>query len=395
MTQKRDYYEVLGVEKGASGDEIRKAYRQAALKNHPDRNPGDAAAEARFKEATEAFGVLSDEQKRERYDRFGHAGVDGQMPDFGGDIFSHFQDIFSEFFGGGGGGRRQQRGRGPARGADLRVQQRISLRESMTGAKREVSLRTPIACEACEGSGAKPGTKRKACSGCGGQGQVSVSRGFVMFTQTCPECGGEGTTIESPCTSCRGRGQVEKARKVVVSFPAGIDGGQRLRVPGQGLAGQMGGPPGDLFVDVELAPDEEFERDGQDLATRLKLSFAQAALGTTETVILPDDSDVEVKVPAGTQPGDVITVRGKGVPRIDGRGRGQLHVVAQIEVPRTLSARAKELLAELAEELGENDDESDDDEASGDDARGAGEEAAPPASDAAASSAKAKKKKSA
>jgi len=202
-SQKRDYYEVLGVAKDASADDIRKAYRQAALKNHPDRNPGDAEAETRFKAASEAYQALSDEEKRARYDRFGHAGLEG-MPDMGGDVFSHFQDIFSELFGGFGGGQRRRSG--PARGADLRVQQRLTLKEAMTGCKREVALRTPSTCEDCSGTGAKPGTKRKPCGTCGGQGQVSTARGFVMFTQTCPECSGEGSVVKNPCASCKGAG---------------------------------------------------------------------------------------------------------------------------------------------------------------------------------------------
>src|SRR5215468_11817131 len=275
MSQKRDFYEILGLAKDASAEDIRKAYRQAALKNHPDRNPGDAEAEGRFKEATEAYQVLSDDDKRARYDRFGHAGLEG-MPDAGGDIFSHFQDIFSEFFGGFGGQRRRG---GPARGQDIRVQQRLTLKDAMLGCKREVPLRTPVACEECSGTGAKPGTKRKQCGTCGGMGQVSTSRGFVMFTQTCPECAGEGSVISHPCGTCKGVGAVEKQRKVMVTFPAGIDGGQRLRVPGQGMPGQQGGPPGDLYVDIELAPDDRFERDGADLVTRVVVSFGEAAMG--------------------------------------------------------------------------------------------------------------------
>jgi molecular chaperone DnaJ len=347
MSQKRDYYEILGVAKDASAEDIRKAYRQAALKNHPDRNPGDAEAEGRFKEATEAYQVLSDDDKRARYDRFGHAGLEG-MPDAGGDIFSHFQDIFSEFFGGFGGQRRRG---GPARGQDIRVQQRLTLKDAMLGCKREVPLRTPVVCEECGGSGAKPGTKRKQCGTCGGVGQVSTSRGFVMFTQTCPECSGEGSVVKTPCVTCKGAGAVEKQRKVMVTFPAGIDGGQRLRVPGQGMPGQQGGPPGDLYVDVELAPDERFERDGADLVTRVVVSFGEAAMGGSSRIDLPDETQVTVDVPPGTQPGEVITLKGKGLPRIDGRGRGALQVVVQVDVPRALSSRAKELLRELENEL--------------------------------------------
>lgn len=357
--ERRDCYEVLGVAKTASQDEIRKAYRQAALKNHPDRNPDDCDAAARFKEATEAFQILSDEEKKARYDRFGFAGVEGAAPGgFDGDIFTHFQDIFSEFFGGAGGpGGQQRRRNGPSRGQDVRVQQRITLKEALTGCKREVPMRLPTPCEVCEGSGAKAGTKRKTCGTCGGVGQVSSSRGFVMFTQTCPECSGEGQVVKSPCDACRGAGMVEKQRKVVVTFPAGIDGGQRMRVPGQGMPGRGargepgGGPAGDLFVDVDIAPDPNFERDGLDLVTRAKISFADAAMGRKVEVVLPHEEKVEVEIPAGTQPGEVVSLRGRGAPRIDGRGRGALHVVVQIEVPKNLSTRARELLVELAEEL--------------------------------------------
>lgn len=349
MSDKRDYYEVLGVAREATNDDLRKAYRQAALKNHPDRNPGDPAAEARFKEVSEAYQVLSDEQKRARYDRFGHAGLEGAADFSGGDIFSHFQDIFSEFFGGAGGGQRARRG--PARGHDVRVQQRLTLKDAMLGCKREVSLRTPAPCEECSGTGAKPGTKRKTCSTCGGQGQVSTSRGFVMFTQTCPECSGEGSVVKTPCSSCNGQGAVEKTRKVVVAFPPGIDSGQQLRVPGQGMPGQMGGPQGDLYVLVDLAQDERFERDGNDLLTRAPVSFVDAALGGSIKIDLPDETSATVDFAAGTQPNEVITVKGKGVPRVDGRGRGALQVIVQVEIPKDLSERAKELVKELSDEL--------------------------------------------
>jgi len=350
MSDKRDYYEILGVGRDAACDDIRKAYRQAALKNHPDRNPGDCQAANRFKEATEAYQVLSDSDKRARYDRFGHAGVEG-MPDLGGDIFSHFQDIFSEFFGGMGGPGGPRRRRGPARGQDLRVQQRLTLKDALTGCKREVVLRIPTQCDECAGTGAKPGTKRKPCQACGGMGQVSTSRGFVMFTQTCPECSGEGSVVKTPCASCNGAGAVEKNRKIVVTFPAGIDTGQRLKVPGQGMCGHQGGPPGDLYVDVELASDERFERDGLDLITRATVGFADAALGGSVKIELPDETVVSVDLPAGTQPGSVLTVKGKGAPRIDGRGRGSLQVVVQVEVPKDLTPRARDILRELGAEL--------------------------------------------
>ncbi len=353
MTQKQDYYEVLGVGRESGADDIRKAYRKLALKYHPDRNPGDQEAEEKFKEATEAFGVLSDEEKRQRYDQFGHDGLEGMGGfDFGGaDIFSHFQDLFSDFFGGFGGAPRGAGRRGPQRGADLRVVQQLSFEEAALGGKREISVRAPVACEACEGTGAEPGSSRETCSTCRGAGQVSNARGFVMFTTTCPACHGQGSVISHPCETCHGAGQVEKTRKVLVTFPAGIDAGQRLRVPRQGAAGPQGGPPGDLYVDVDVAPDERFERDGPDLFTRAHVTFADAALGTTVSLPLVDGSELEVEVAPGTQPGEVLSFRGKGIQRVDGRGRGSLHVVVQVDVPKRVSSRAKSLLRELEKEL--------------------------------------------
>jgi molecular chaperone DnaJ len=355
MVDKRCYYDVLGVPKSASEDEIRKSYRQSALKYHPDRNPDDPAATSKFKEATEAFSILSDRHKRARYDQFGHAGVEGGGFDFSGagmgDIFSQFQDLFSEFFAGGGGPQRGRRQQGPRTGGDLRIQERLTLKEAVVGCKKEVIVRAPTTCEPCGGTGAAPGSQRQTCGTCRGAGQVSSARGFVMFTSTCPTCRGTGTILRDPCTKCRGAGQVERTRKVLVTFPGGIDSNQRLRVPGQGLPGPMGGEPGDLYVDVELEPDERFERDGVDLATRASVSFAEASLGTTVTLPLLDDTELAVEIPPGTQPGDIITLKGKGAPRIDGRGRGALHIQVQVEVPRALSPRAKTLLAELEQEL--------------------------------------------
>jgi molecular chaperone DnaJ len=351
--KKRCYYDVLGLNQSCSEDEIRKAYRQCALKYHPDRNPNDPAAIGKFKEATEAFSILTDRNKRSRYDQFGHAGVEAGGFDFSsagmGDIFSQFQDLFSEMFAGGGParGRRQ----GPRRGADLRVQERLTLKEALLGCKKEVAIRAPAMCDPCGGTGAAPGSQRQACGTCRGTGQVSSSRGFVMFTSTCPTCHGEGSMLKDPCPKCQGTGHVEKARRVMVVFPAGIDSNQRLRVPGQGMPGPMGGEAGDLYVDVELEADDHFERDGVDLHTRVNVSFADAALGTTVEVPMLDDSMLEVKLPAGTQPGEEVVLNGKGAPRVDGRGRGALHVHVQIEVPRALSARAKALLQELEEEL--------------------------------------------
>jgi len=358
MSEKRDYYEVLGVSRTASSDEIRKAYKQAALKHHPDRNPGDKSAEEKFKEATEAFSVLSDADKRGRYDQFGHAGLEGGggFDPSGVDIFSHFQDLFSDIFGnfgGGPGGSRQRRG-GPQRGADLRIGQRLTFAEAVLGCKKEISVRAPVRCDTCEGSGAAPGHSRQTCSTCKGNGQVATARGFVMFTSVCPACQGQGSVVSKPCESCRGAGQVEKSRKVLVTFPAGIDGGQRLRVPGQGVPGNVGGPAGDLYVDVDVESHDRFEREGTDLMTRAHVCFADAALGTTVKIPMLDESVVEVELPPGSQPGDVISLKGKGVARVDGRGKGTLHVVVQVDVPKKVSARARTLLLELQKELTSN-----------------------------------------
>ncbi len=351
MTSKRDFYETLGVSREATADELRKAYRQAALKHHPDRNPDNPAAVESFKEVTEAYQVLSDDDKRARYDRFGHAGVEG-MPDMGGaDVFSHFQDLFSEMFGGFGGFGGGQRG--PARGQDVRVAQKLSFRDAWVGCKQEIALKTPARCDDCEGSGAKAGTKRERCGSCGGHGQVSTARGFVMFTQACPQCRGTGSIVRTPCPSCAGHGSVRKARKVVVTFPPGVDSGQRLRVPGQGMPGETGAPAGDLYVDIEVEPDERFERDGSDLAVRLTLPLRDAALGAKRTVVMPDDSEVEFDIAGGVQPGDVLTARGKGFARVNGKGRGDLHAVVQVTIPKKLSKKARQLFEELGEELGE------------------------------------------
>jgi len=361
MTEKRDYYEVLGVSREAGADEIKKAYRQCALKYHPDRNPGDSAAEAKFKEATEAYTVLSDDDKRAQYDRFGHAGLHGGF-DFQsagvGDILSQFQEMFSDFFGGfgggfGGGGQRRQSGRGQ----DVRVHATLTLADAMSGGKHEVTMRGSAPCDTCAGSGARPGTKPETCSQCRGSGQVTAQRGFIMFSSTCARCRGTGMYVSTPCETCQGSGAQERQRKVLVSFPAGIDTGHRLRVPGQGMPGRSGTPPGDLYVDVEVSPHERFERHGDDLGTRVELSFAAAALGTDVEVELPDGNSVVAEIGAGTQPSEVVTIRGKGIPHLDRSGRGDLHVIVTVAVPKRLSKRAKKLLEELDAELSGDDDQ--------------------------------------
>jgi molecular chaperone DnaJ len=357
MSSKRDYYEALAASREATADELRKAYKREALKCHPDRNPGDASAEVRFKEINEAYQVLSDENKRRIYDQFGHAGLDGAGgAGFDGgisDVFAHMQDLFVEMFSQGGGGA----GRGGRRGGDLRVQARLTLREAAFGCRREVNVRAPAACTDCGGSGAKAGTRLEGCAQCRGTGQVSNARGFVMFTSTCPRCRGAGRVIKHPCPTCAGQGAVERPRKVTVAFPAGIDSGQRLRVSGQGVSAPTGGAPGDLYVEIDVEDDPRFERDGADLVARVRVPFTEAALGGQISVPAMEaeenDASLGLEIPAGTQPGTVFTLKGHGIPRLDGRGRGALVVVVQVEVPQptALTARARELLEQLGVEL--------------------------------------------
>ncbi len=353
MSSKRDYYEVLSVSREASVDDLRKAYRREALKHHPDRNQGDAAAEAKFKEINEAYQILSDQEKRQVYDQFGHAGLDSSAGGHGmGDVFAHMQDLFSEMFSGSmgfGGGAHARRG------GDLRVQARLTLREAAFGCKRELTVRAPAACTDCGGSGAKAGSKAEGCPQCRGTGQVSNTRGFVMFTSTCGRCRGAGRVIKHPCPTCAGQGAVERARKVNVTFPAGIDAGQRLRVPGQGVPGPNGVPPGDLYVEVDVEADPRFERDGVDLVARAHVLFTEAALGAEVRVEALEADDegatLPLSLPPGTQSGEVFTLKGHGIPRLDGRGRGSLVVVVQVDVPKALTTRARELVEQLGEEL--------------------------------------------
>jgi molecular chaperone DnaJ len=350
MSEKVCYYEVLGVAREATCGDIRKAYKKLALKYHPDRNNGCDKATHKFKEVTEAYQVLSDDDKRSRYDQFGHDGVEGAAG-FDGDIFSHFQDLFSDFFGGFGGGFAGQRQRGPARGRDVRVTQPLSLEEAVLGVKKELELTTPVSCTTCEGSGAHPGSEPKTCGTCSGRGQISSGRGFIMFTQNCPACQGAGSVVDDPCEACDGVGWEEKSRTVTVSFPAGIDQGHRLRVVGQGLPGTRGGPAGNLYVDVVLEPHERFERQGDDLVARSTVSFVDATLGTTLELELLDGSRLEMELPSGAQPGDVLHAPGKGAPHVNGRGCGDLHVLVQVAVPKRVSRRAKRLLRDLEREL--------------------------------------------
>ncbi|HJK91640.1 MAG TPA: molecular chaperone DnaJ [Polyangiaceae bacterium LLY-WYZ-15_(1-7)] len=356
---KADYYEVLGVERGVDTSELKRAYRKLAAKHHPDRNPDDPSAEERFKEVSEAYQVLSDPQKRELYDRFGHDGLNGAggggvgFQDVG-DIFSHFQDIFGDLFGGMGGmggmgGFSRRRPDGPTRGGDVRTRVELTLEEAVFGVDKEIALEHPTPCEPCRGTGAKDGNL-STCATCGGAGQVGHRRGAFILQTTCPACRGQGASFEEACPSCEGRGEVAHERKVRVSIPAGIDDGQTLRLAGQGQAGKRGGPTGHLYVTVRVQEHEAFERDAQDLVHELHLTFPQAALGAKVEVpsLKTGEEPTQLKVPAGVQPGETLVIRGAGVPRLDGRGRGDLVCVVQVDVPKELTPRAQELIQELA-----------------------------------------------
>lgn len=355
MATKRDYYEVLGVERNASERDISSAYRKLAIKNHPDSNPGDDEATARFKEAAEAYEVLSDTDKRSRYDRYGHAGVSGASGGGGAgfsdveDIFDAFGDMFGgafgDFFGGGGRGRRQQRRR---RGANLKTQVTMDLEEAFSGVTKEVEFRRSKACATCSGSGAKPGSSPVTCRQCGGQGQVVQSAGILRVQTTCPQCQGAGRVIEDACSECRGRGSTPEMVKLDVAIPAGVDDGMQLRLPGEGEPAPQGGVPGDCYVTMNVRQHSLFERDGQHLLLHLPISYTQAALGAEVEVPTLTGREV-LKVPAGTESGQLFQVRGQGMPSTRGGGNGDLIVQTYVEVPKKLDKRQEELLRQLAE----------------------------------------------
>ena len=349
MAGKRDYYEVLGVERSASVKIISDAYRKLAIKYHPDKNPGDEEAILHFKEAAEAFEVLSDGEKRARYDRFGHAGVGGGATHFNdvGDIFAAFGDIFGDgaigdLFGG-------RRGRRPAKGADVRAEVTLDLLEAARGATKTIEFSRHERCETCEGSGAKPGSTRQKCEYCGGRGQVVQSTGIFRLQTTCPSCRGAGTLVKDPCPGCKGQGFVLRKVRRQVAIPAGIDDQMRVRVPGEGEPSPDGGPPGDCYCFISVKEHALFQREEQHLILRVPVSYSQAALGTTLQVPTLEGA-YDLKVPAGTQSGEVFRLRGRGMPNPRSREVGDLLVQVNIEVPKRLNERQEELLRELAEE---------------------------------------------
>ncbi len=344
---KRDYYDVLGVEKGASDKDIKKAYRRVAMKHHPDRNPGDKGAEDKFKEASEAYEILSDDQKRAAYDRHGHAGVDpnaGGGAGFGGANFSDiFGDVFGDIFGGGarGGGNR-----GPRRGSDLRYTLELDLEEAVKGTTVKIKIPTLVSCAICSGSGAKKGSSPKTCATCGGVGQVRMQQGFFSVQQTCPNCRGKGSTISDPCVSCHGQGRVEEQKTLSVKVPAGVDTGDRIRLAGEGEAGPDGGPAGDLYVQVSVREHRIFERDGKHLYCEVPISFADAALGG-DLEVPTLEGRVKLKVPPETQTGKLFRLRGKGVVPVRGGTPGDLLCRVVIETPVNLTKQQKDLLQQF------------------------------------------------
>jgi molecular chaperone DnaJ len=345
---KRDYYEILGVSRTASEAELKAAFRKLAMQHHPDRNPGDMECEHRFKELNEAYDVLKDGDKRAAYDRFGHAAFEhggvGGGHGFGADFASTFADIFDDLFGMGG---RRGRPSGRERGADLRYNMEISLEEAFTGKTAQVRIPTSVTCEACSGTGAKTGTRPRACPTCGGHGRVRHAQGFFTLERTCPACHGRGQVIEDPCPSCSGSGRVTRERTLSVNIPAGVEDGTRIRLAGEGEAGVRGGPAGDLYIFLSIASHQFFQRDGADLHCRVPVSMVTAALGGAFDVPTIDGGKTKVKVPEGTQSGRRFRLQGQGMPVLRSKQMGDMYVQVIVETPQKLSKRQKDLLAEF------------------------------------------------
>ncbi len=351
MAGKRDYYEVLGVGRDAGSEEIKKAYRKLAKQYHPDVNEQKEDAAEKFKEASEAYSVLSDPQKRQQYDNFGHAAFDGgTRGGFGGfgfdDIMGGFGDIFDSFFGGGRASRRN----GPVRGADLRMELKISFEDAAFGIKKEVKLNKDTQCDSCKGTGAKAGTTPKTCSACGGTGQIRQQRntafGSFVNVVDCPDCGGNGKINKDPCPECNGRGIINKQKTISISVPAGIDNGQIITIRGEGSAGQRGGPPGDLLIYITVSPHKYFKREGYDLVIEMPVSFVDAALGA-ELTVPTLEGKVKYKIGEGTQPGTVFRLKDKGIQHLNSSKKGSLYVQVKVEVPKKLSEKQKTLLREF------------------------------------------------
>ncbi len=363
MAEKRDYYEVLGVSKDAGADEIKKAYRKITKENHPDLHPGDKACEERFKEANEAYEVLSDQDKRAKYDQFGHAAFDpnqGFGGGFGGfEGFGGFGDIFGDIFGFGGGQRSNPNA--PRKGESVRASVNISFEEAAFGCKKDVTVPIIELCDECKGTGCAPGTTPEVCPDCKGSGQVRVNQrtpfGMVQSSSPCSRCKGSGKIIHSPCKSCRGMGKIRRQHKITMNIPAGIDDGQTISKPGSGNAGSNGGPAGDLLVSVIVRPHARFERDGTSVLLEQPISYAQAVLGA-EIQVPTLDGNVKLTIPEGTQPGAVFRLRGKGIPYLRGSGRGDQFITVSVGVPKNLSSSQKELLRQFAVSMGEMDGDS-------------------------------------